>query len=488
MKYQQYLNQFKNKRILVVGELLFDCYLKGTSTRICREAPVPIVDVSEQECAPGGAANTAVNIASLGANTCFLSVAGDDDEAQQVISVMQQYHIDTRGIFLDSTRRTLTKKRVLSDHQLLLRYDYGTTTPITGTFEDDLIDYLESNYSIFDAIIASDYGYGIFTNRVLDTIRSLQKKYNKTLVVDSKGLERFQDIPITAIKPNYSQTIKLLNIEKKTDQRLRQMAEYGSQVFDKVQTRIAALTVDIEGSVIFEKGKKPFRTKTKPMPNSNASGAGDTFVSALTMALTAGATTKEAAHIATRAAAIVVQSDGTSRCTLEELQSTFVQKRKIIRLEEDIRAIADSYHAEGKEIIFTNGCFDVLHKGHITFLKEAKKRGDVLIVGLNSDSSVAQVTGSKPFNTLQDRIDVLQEIVDIDHIIPFDEVTPIHLIELIKPQVFVKGGNYHNKPIDEESAVFAYGGTIKILDFYPPSDIHYWGNKLGKPILHSFLL
>lgn len=489
MKYQHYLKQFTDQKVLIIGEMVLDVFLQGTSTRICREAPVPIVDVSEKTEVPGGASNTAENVAALGAQASFVSVCGDDFEGNKIISQLNNQQIETTGVFKDPQRNTLTKKRIVSDEQLLLRYDYGSTHAIDTNYEEKIIAYLEDNFSKYDAIIASDYGYGIFTDNILKALATLQKKHNTVFVVDSKNLALFKDIAITAVKPNYSQATALLKLKKLHQRRVNQILKEGSAIFNIINTKIAAITVDMGGSVIFEQGKKPFKTATKPMPNSHASGAGDTFVSALTLSLAVGAPTEIAAQIASKAAEIVVKLNGTSICSLDELKEAFVEKNKIMRSLSELEQVVNVYKSENKKIVFTNGCFDILNKNHMAFLKEAKQQGDILIVGLNSDKSVKTITGKKPFNSETDRIEILKELSTIDHIYKFDGKTPIKILQRIKPDVFVKGGNYRDKSIPEAEVIEGYKGNIKILDFY--SDDTNVFSKMHQTfygMINSFLL
>ncbi len=464
--YQHILNKFHDLKVLVIGEMMLDCYFKGTSQRLSREAPVPIVDLKEKVDVPGGAANTALNVAALGAQTFFLSAGGDDYEGNKIRMQLSEKNVDVKGVYFENKRETMTKKRIISDDQLLLRYDNGSMGRISKDTEIRIIHYLDQKFKLFDVIILSDYDYGIFTDNIIRLIASLQDKYHKVLILDSKKLSRFKQIELTAVKPNYEQVVELLNIQPVQEHRVDQILQHGTDIFDHVHTRIAACTIDIDGCVVYERHAKPTIVPTTPMPNANASGAGDTFVSALSLALGAGAPTPEAAMIASAASSVVVQRDGTTQCSFHELEKKLTPHKKIVYNIDDLQLLVHLYRKEQKKILFTNGCFDIIHSGHISFLKEAKTMGDILIVGLNDDASVKEVTGYFPEHPIEKRIEVLKQLNIIDHIIPFHESMPSELIAAIRPDVFVKGGNYTTEDIPERSIVKKYKGEIKILRFH----------------------
>jgi len=316
MKFQQIFSQFQKQHMLVIGDAIVDSYFSGVTERLCREAPVPIVSVQQRTEIPGGAANTAVNCATLGAKTTFISVTGKDKEAENLLQNLHNHAIDVSWVQQDEKRQTLTKNRVSVGSQLLVRYDYGTTEFITEETEIAIIDALIDVFPQPDGVIISDYGYCIFTPNVIYTLKKLQEKFPKIIVVDSKQVDHFKSIGITAIKPNYEETTKLLAIPHLTnsEQRLEQIMEYGPHLVDIANTKIAAITLDVDGALIFEKGKVPFRTYTKPTDNTKAIGAGDTYTTALALSLTANATIPSSAEIASAAAMITIRKEGTTSC------------------------------------------------------------------------------------------------------------------------------------------------------------------------------
>ena len=289
------------------------------------------------------------------------------------------------------------------------------------------------------------------------------------VVVDSKRPQAFHSINITAIKPNYEEALQLLGLKKVCDdaERVHQMEEQGRKILDFTGAQIAAVTLDHKGALIFHHGDDtPYRTYAKPEPNSRAAGAGDTFVSALALSLASGAHVENAAELASAAASIVVSKNGTAACFAEELRDNFSTSEKFVTDVFQLAARVASYRRAGRKIVFTNGCFDILHRGHITYLNRAKALGDVLIVGLNSDDSVRRLKGpNRPINSLEDRAQILAALSCIDHIVSFNSDTPRELIRVIRPDIFVKGGDYTRQTLPEASLVEELGGDVEILPY-----------------------
>lgn len=465
--FARFIDAFANLRVLVLGDAMLDSYLCGSSHRLCQEAPAPIVDARERIDAAGGAANTAVNVAALGARVHLLSALGGDEEGAVLQRVLRDRGVATDSIVRTSGRRTLSKQRVLSDSQLLVRIDRGSTEPLSASAEKRLIRRLTKKFAACDAVIVSDYGYGVMTPGVIEALAELQAQAPRIVVADSKRLAAYRKIGLTAAKPNCREAAQLLgigNLDPAT--RVEEMTRSGDKLLHLTGARLAALTLDTDGALIFERDQPVYRTYARPMPNSRAAGAGDTFVSAMTLALAAGAPTSVAAELASAAAAIVVSDDRTAACSAEELRvhvSTHDKHRSGI---EGLASKLAGYRSEGRQIVFTNGCFDILHRGHIRYLNQAKALGDVLIVGVNSDSSIQRLKGpDRPINSVEDRVDVLSALSCIDDIVVFDDDTPCNLIRTIRPNVFVKGGDYTIDRLPEAALVKKYGGVVKILPF-----------------------
>ncbi|MBD2072014.1 D-glycero-beta-D-manno-heptose 1-phosphate adenylyltransferase [Leptolyngbya sp. FACHB-671] len=484
------INSFSKLNVLVIGEAILDCYLNGSSDRLCPEAPVPVVNITERLNVPGGAANTALNVSSLGGQVKFLSVIGEDPEAALLKQSLESQGVSTAYLLQERSRQTLSKQRIIASSHLLVRFDQGSTHPISSELETRLIDRLVELFPTCDALIVSDYGYGILTPSVIRTLEELQRRSPCTLVVDSKQLTEYQSINVTAVKPNYSQATHLLGLKKleTNADRIDQILLHGEKLLDLTRANIAAVTLDRGGALIFERDRPPHRTYVKPAPQSQTSGAGDTFTSTLALAIAAGADTSTAADLAAAATAIVVAQPGTTACSVAALRQSVdevdsnlphpnlklnQQKvgderefSKLLITKNQLERQLNRYRDSGQRIVFTNGCFDILHRGHVTYLNQAKALGDVLIVGVNSDESVRQLKGNtRPVNALADRMAVLAALNCVDAIAPFDEINPCNLIQLIRPQVFVKGGDYTRETLPEASLVEDLGGVVKILPF-----------------------
>ena len=459
------IDRFAGKRITVVGDAMLDTYLGGAAERLSREAPVPIVSVDQREHAPGGAANTAANVASLGGSARLVTVVGDDDEGRLLRAELERRGIDTRGIVEAPGRRTLSKTRVSGQDHMFVRFDDGSTEPVDAGTRSRLVAALRIAADASDAILVSDYGYGVMSPAVVGTLAEIRATSPVIVVVDAKDARRYRDLRPTAVKPNYDEAIRLLGEPRATDRRRRalQVTAGAEKLLEATGSDVVAVTLDTDGALVIERGLAPHRTYAHPAVQSRAAGAGDTFISALTLALAAEAPVTHAAELASAAAAVVVGKAGTAACTATELREFLSSGEKLL----DAARLAgrvDFYREQGSRIVFTNGCFDILHSGHIAYLERAKTLGDVLIVGLNTDASVRRLKGEgRPINRLEDRAAVLAALSSVDHIVAFDEDSPVELVRLVRPHVFAKGGDYSRETLPEAELVESFGGEVQIL-------------------------
>lgn len=450
----------------MIGDAMLDIYLSGTAKALCREAPVPIVNIRQHIYRPGGAANTAFNLSQLGAETYFVSVVGDDDEGGLLKDYLQTNNVLVTTVFSEQKRKTLTKQRITADNCLLVRFDTGTTTFINPLMEENIIHSLFTLYPKVDAVIVSDYGYCVITERIKDVLSRLQKHMQKIFVVDSKYLDQYATMRPTMVKPNYQESLLLLGLTYSPErgERASYIASFGDVLQKKTGAEIVALTLDSDGSLIFEKGKKRYQTFTQPVINHKAAGAGDTYTAAFTYALTLGARIETAAEIASAASSIVVAKESTAICTYEELLAHFSSQTKYIKTEKELITIMNGFKQSGKKLVFTNGCFDILHSGHVDYLNRAKQLGDVLIVGLNSDASIRRLKGpTRPVNQLRDRIQVLSGLSSVDYVVPFSTNTPLPLLRKIIPDVYVKGGDYKKEDLVEAEFMEHMKKRVEIL-------------------------
>lgn len=463
------VDTWESLTVLVIGDAILDSYLSGDAHRLCREAPAPVVAVNQRQDVPGGAANTATNLANLGGRTLFLTVIGDDPEGERLRQALEQQEVETALIISSANRKTLTKQRVMADSQILVRLDQGSTEAITPELEQTLIDRLVEQFSRCDAVVVSDYDYGTVTPRLVQTLAELQARHPRIMVIDSRRLEVYRNVRATAVKPNYAEALQLLDLPRLATARANQIMPFGDYLLDQTGAAIVAVTLDSEGAILFEHGQSPIRTEVRPVPQNQTSGAGDTFISALTLALASGASTATAAALATAATAIVVQQTGTTACTIEALRQTLLEcnhDSKLIVDQSDLASLVQQYRSGDRRIIFTNGCFDILHPGHVAYLTQAKTLGDVLIVGVNTDESVQRLKGAnRPINPLVDRLTVLAALSCVDHVVPFAELTPKNLIRIICPSIYVKGGDYTRETLPEAELVEELGGIVRILPY-----------------------
>ncbi|WP_374165172.1 D-glycero-beta-D-manno-heptose 1-phosphate adenylyltransferase [Arcticibacter sp. MXS-1] len=469
--YHHIIDQFLAPRVLVIGDIILDAYLKGDSSRLSPEAPVPVVAISSKEETVGGAANIALNLKALGASVSFLSAVGDDDTAERAFALLRQAGIATDLILKEKDRKTMVKTRVMAKSQILARFDYGSQLPVNQETERRLADALLESYRDFDIVVIGDYYGGILTPLLVSTLEKLQNEHHKLLAVDSKELAKFRNLKPTLVKPNYYEAIKLLGMDYQPDGRVDQAMATGALLYEKTGAKIIALTIDADGALIFDNGKFAYRSYAYEVASPSVVGAGDTFVSAYSLSLFCGADIPMATEIATAAATIAVQKVDTAPCYNTELKSFFAVNHKIVSNVNELRKLAEIYEAQGKRIVFTNGCFDILHSGHVSYLNKARELGDILIVGLNCDESVMRLKGpERPINPLPDRMEVLSGLSSIDHIISFgheNEDSPVDLIRAARPAVYVKGGDYTKETLPETKVVEETGGEIVFVPYVP---------------------
>jgi D-beta-D-heptose 7-phosphate kinase/D-beta-D-heptose 1-phosphate adenosyltransferase len=467
MEFAHIIETFRDLSVIVIGDAILDVYLDGVTDGLCREAPVPVIGVSAKRNLPGGAANTAVNIARLGAAVTFMTVTGDDRDGVLLRRSLEEQGVPTGEIVTDSARSTLAKNRVFAGSHMLVRFDQGTTERIGPEMERQLIARLRTAFPRCHALIISDYGYGVLTPGITAVIRELQARSPRVIVVDARHPEIYREVGVTAVKPNYGEAAALLGMDtvERTNDRAAQITAGAERILALTGARLAAVTLDAEGALVFERGKPAYRTYARTAAGSRSTGAGDTFASALTLALAAGASTPAAAELASAAAAIVVSKEGTSSCAAIELLGYLSAGDKLIRDHESLAKLASFYHLQGQAIVFTNGCFDVLHRGHITYLNRAKTLGDVLVVGVNADVSVQRLKGGGPANVLEDRMQVLMAMSCVDHVVSFAGDTAEAVIRILRPDIFVKGGDHTRATLPEAGLVESLGGAVHILPY-----------------------
>lgn len=463
-----YIRRFCEFNVLVVGDAILDVYEMGTTNRLCREAPAPVVTLKEHVHNCGGAANTAVNTAALGAHVSFLGVTGMDENGDRLADALERGGVDARNIVRSPCRRTLSKTRICASSNILVRVDEGDTGPLDDATTQQVLDTFRSHLPGFDAVLLSDYGYGFFSEEMIAELQRELAKWNVPVMVDAKDPARFSALSPLAVKPNYEEATHLLALPNLDGaDRVAQLLENGDALLEKTGSTYVAATLDMEGVILFERGQRPYLLSCIPKPDKKTIGAGDSFIGALALALTAGAPPRTAARLAAAAAAVVIEKDGTGVCSDDDLQTHFRGQSKRVN---DISELADKLtmlRNRNKRIVFTNGCFDLLHRGHVDFLNQARALGDVLVVGLNTDDSIRKLKGDdRPVNSLADRMEVLAGLQAVDYLFAFNEESPAALIREILPDVFAKGGTYSVDSLPEAELVRQLGGEVEIIPFH----------------------
>jgi D-beta-D-heptose 7-phosphate kinase/D-beta-D-heptose 1-phosphate adenosyltransferase len=477
------ISRFSQKRVLVIGDAIVDAYVCGESKRLSPEAPVPVVDVQEEKFIAGGAANTAVNLRHMLADVSLYTVIGQDDKGRKLLDSLVGLGIYCHGVISDPERQTIVKTRVLSGRQSLVRYDVGTSSPITGKAECGLLELLKAEGPAFHAIVVSDYGKGVVTDTMINALAILRKVYGTYIAVDSKRLQVFSSVQPSLIKPNYSEAIELINTNAQGSNRASQIRQCGDALYSKTRARTTAVTMDCDGAVIFEGARPRHNVQAARIAFPSGCGAGDTFISAYTLASISGAELKQASELATAAARVVVSKEGTAWCSAAELKLPFMFQQKCIRTWHDLKELCEMYRGANRTVVFTNGCFDILHSGHVNYLNTARSQGDVLIVGINTDESISRLKGDhRPINPIHERVSVLAGLTAVDHIVEFGDVqddTPSSVLEVVRPHVFVKGNDYEEKDLPEADVVRRYGGKIVLLPLTPGKSTTRIVQKIG---------
>ncbi|MFI9722918.1 D-glycero-beta-D-manno-heptose 1-phosphate adenylyltransferase [Streptomyces sp. NPDC052396] len=458
------LDRIAGLRVLVIGDVILDTYVRGATSGLCRESPVPAVTLTSVRHQCGGAANVAVNLRALGAEPVLLSAVGDDPGGRRLLDALRAEGVGTDLVRVQARRTTVTKRRVLADGQMLLRLDEGAAAhPL------DFAEVAASLLPTVDAVIVSDYGYGVWQSSGVEWLAAHREQGPPTLVVDSRRPERFTALRASAVKPNYQEALRLLDTTAPAPG-TPWPASLGDTLLRLTGAERVALTLDADGSMLFEHGRPPVRTfaRGRRAPLASATvGAGDIFTAALTLALTAGADSGVAAELASAAAGTAVGTPGTGTCDAAELRRLFGGTDKVRTPGSLPGRLLDPATRDGR-VVFTNGCFDLLHGGHVSCLSRAKELGDLLVVGVNTDASVRRLKGPRrPVIPLAERMRVLAALSCVDFVVPFDDDSPRALIETLRPEVYVKGGDYTLETLPEAPLVQRLGGVVHLLPSVP---------------------
>ncbi len=455
------LPNYSQAQVLVLGDLMLDRYWHGATSRISPEAPVPVVHVNHDEQRPGGAGNVALNIASLGAKVSLLGFTGQDEAAAALESVLKQSGVLCLFQAVPD-RPTITKLRVMSRHQQLIRLDFED-----GFHQVDfelLLHHYHAELMLSGVVVLSDYGKGTLS-RVQPFIQ-LARQFNKPVLIDPKGCDFSIYRQATLITPNLLEFEGVVGVCK--DQ--QQIVERGHNLMADLELEALLITRGEHGMTLLSRNQEPLHLPTHAREVFDVTGAGDTVISVLAASLAAGKNLADATQLANIGAGIVVGKMGTATVNTDELANALQGERAHHKGVCSLTEVLNERQAasiSGEKVVATNGCFDILHPGHIRYLKEAKTLGDRLVVLVNSDASVQRLKGpERPVNPLEHRMEMLAALDCVDWVVAFDEDTPKLLIDQLLPDVLVKGGDYADvSSIAGSEAVLANGGEVKILSF-----------------------
>src|SRR5574344_2882647 len=438
----------KKPNILVIGDLMIDHYLWGSCDRISPEAPVQVVNVKKENSVLGGAGNVINNLVSLGSSVEVISVIGDDSVANELKTLLSNIGVAFDNLVVEKGRKTSKKSRLMASNQQVLRYDSESVDEISKNSSNKILEILEKNIKNYSAIILSDYKKGVLTTTLTQDIIKLANRHKIKVLADPKGKDFSKYKGAYTLTPNKKEAMEATNIDIKDE---KSLVEALKSLKQNCNLEVSLITLSEQGIAIFD--DELFTSPTAAREVFDVTGAGDTVIASITFALSCGVDIKKALYFANLAAGVVVGKIGSATASLDEIYEYEYQLNKSsssshIKTFDEIEKLAKKLHSQGKKIVFTNGCFDILHVGHVKYLEEAKSYGDVLILGLNADSSVRKLKGeSRPINSQDDRAYILASLESVDYVVIFEEETPYELIKLIKPHVLVKGGDYEGKEV-----------------------------------------
>ncbi|MBU3021737.1 bifunctional D-glycero-beta-D-manno-heptose-7-phosphate kinase/D-glycero-beta-D-manno-heptose 1-phosphate adenylyltransferase HldE [Aestuariibacter sp. A3R04] len=455
------LPDFSQTKILIVGDLMLDRYWSGGTGRISPEAPVPVVNVENTEDRPGGAANVAINAATLGASVTLLGATGDDENANILEQRLSSHGVNTI-LFRYAERDTITKLRVMSRNQQLLRLDFEKS--FSQVDKSAMLDAFTTALQAHDVVVLSDYAKGCLSD--VQQFIQAAKRAGKPVVIDPKGndFSRYRDA--TLITPNRAELAAITGDAQDENT----LCEQATSLRDSLNLGAILLTRSEQGMTLFEKTNEPYHLPAKAKEVFDVTGAGDTVVSVLAVALAAQQSLQHACVLANIAASVVVGKLGTSTVSTTELAVALGEQSShldggVMTEAQLAQAMLQARHRQ-ERIVMTNGCFDILHAGHVSYLEAAAKLGDRLIVAVNDDDSVSRLKGpGRPINNVVRRMAVLAGLAAVDWVVPFSEDTPQRLIASLLPDILVKGGDYRVEDIAGGKEVMDAGGEVRVLHF-----------------------
>ena len=451
---------FQHARLLVIGDVMLDRYWHGSASRVSPEAPVPVVQVTNREDRPGGAGNVALNIAALGSAVRLVGVVGDDETGLELYS-----RLKAAGVYCDflqsEEKPTITKLRIISQHQQLIRLDFEKA------FEaSDIIGLQDKAKSLVDdsqVMVLSDYGKGALQD--INDLIDLGRSRNIPIIVDPKGSEFTKYRGATLITPNLTEFEAVVGGSDNEDE----LVNKGLRLVRELNLEAILITRGEHGMTLIRPDSPELHLPARAQEVFDVTGAGDTVISVLAASMAAGDGFADATALANLAAGLVVGKLGTAAISGPELRRAMLADQNSgrgVMTAEQLQIVVQDAKAHGEKIIFTNGCFDIIHAGHVGYLAVAKQLGDRLVVAINDDDSVRRLKGAgRPINPVERRMAVLAGLEAVDWVVSFSEDTPEPLLESLQPEVLVKGGDYTKDQVVGGSYVESYGGMVRVLEF-----------------------
>ncbi|MCC6238731.1 MAG: D-glycero-beta-D-manno-heptose 1-phosphate adenylyltransferase [Phycisphaerales bacterium] len=466
----QLVERLAQARIVLVGDLMIDRYLYGNAERLSPDAPVPVLNYRHEDSRLGGAGRVAADLAMLGVKVSVVSIVGDDQTGRQLRAMLQEIGCDTTGMVETPGRLSTSKVRLvgLAQHrhaQQLIRLDYEDSSPIDPSIAQRVLQVFEQQLSQCDAVCLEDYNKGLLTESLCQQLIDLARQAGKPVFVDPAALDDYRKYTgASAITPNRVEAARAAELPCDSEADYRSVAE---RLLTDLQLDCAVLTLDKNGAYFAASSGERRWLKTRPRKVYDVAGAGDMVLAVLAASRSVGASWEEAVVLGNIAGGLEVEKFGSVPLTRDEIiAEILIDDRRTMGKQRTLEALLPElarHRAAGRRIVFTNGCFDLIHLGHVSYFRFARSQGEVLVVAVNTDHSIRRLKGKKrPIINEHDRMSVLEELESIDYVITFDDDTPLKLIEAIRPDVLVKGADYTRENVVGADFVEQHGGQIAL--------------------------
>jgi D-beta-D-heptose 7-phosphate kinase/D-beta-D-heptose 1-phosphate adenosyltransferase len=479
----QLINTFSSSRILCVGDVMLDRFVRGSISRISPEAPIPVLHIKDEETVLGGAGNVVRNLQTLGCAVTFISVVGKDQNGSRIQELLKSSPNVEAHLMVDEERETITKTRFIASNQQILRTDRERVLSLAPVLEKELLALFKEHIQAHDLVILSDYAKGLFSPQGLQDLIQEAKAHQKPILVDPKGRDFSRYQGATLLTPNRQELSDATHLPTQTHE---EVVAASQKIMKLCNLKAMITTRGPEGMSLIDASGTIEHLPTTALEIFDVSGAGDTVIATLAASLAAGGSLSDAMHFANVAAGLVVAKVGTAVIHQDELltalhhQELESHEKKIVSWQ-TAQDITQKWKRRGQRVVFTNGCFDLLHPGHVTLLAQARKAGDRLVVGLNTDHSVSRYKGpTRPIQPELARALVLASLASVDLVVLFGQDYPLDLIEALKPDVLVKGADYTIENVSGASFVQSYGGEVLLIDLVEGQSTTKIVAKIGK--------